>query len=375
MTAGSERLDSLDVFRGLSIAAMILVSTPGTWNAVYPQLDHALWHGWTLTDLVFPFLLFAMGAAVPFALGRRRAAARRVGTHIVRRALILFALGLVLNAIEAAPPLHLATFRIPGVLQRIAIVFLAVAWITEHGSLRVQIATVIAALAGYWAALTFIPVPGAGAGVLTPEGNLASYLDRLLLGRHLLNPAPGTRTPLFDPEGLLSTLPAIATAMGGVFAGDWLKERRQGHHSAWLFAAGLLAMAAGLAWGRTFPINKNLWTSSFALFSAGLAAQALALFHWTVDVRGWRRWSAPLAAVGRNPLAAYFLSVGVDSLLTRVTLASGSLKGLVYRGAFVPWLRPCCGAEAASLGYAIAYVALWSVILGEMSRRRIFLRI
>jgi predicted acyltransferase len=178
MTAGSERLDSLDVFRGLSIAAMILVSTPGTWNAVYAQLDHALWNGWTLTDLVFPFLLFAMGAAVPFALGRRRAAARRVGWHIVRRALILFALGLVLNAIETAPPLDLATFRIPGVLQRIAIVFLAVAWITEHGSLRVQIATVAAALAGYWAALTFIPVPGAGAGILTPEGNLASYLDR-----------------------------------------------------------------------------------------------------------------------------------------------------------------------------------------------------
>ena len=169
MSAGSERLDSLDVFRGLSIAAMILVSTPGSWSAVYTPLDHALWNGWTITDLVFPFLLFAMGAAVPFALARRRATAR-IGTHIVRRALILFAIGLVLNAIEAPTPLQWATFRIPGVLQRIAIVFLAVAWLTEHGSLRVQIAAVVAALAGYWAALTLIPVPGAGAGVLTPEG-------------------------------------------------------------------------------------------------------------------------------------------------------------------------------------------------------------
>ena len=375
----TSRLDSLDVFRGLAIAAMILVSTPGTWTAVYTPLDHALWNGWTLTDLVFPFLLFAMGAAVPFALARRRGTPRRVGTHIVRRALILFALGLLLNAIEATAPLHLATFRIPGVLQRIAIVFLAVAWLTEHGSLRAQIATAAAALVGYWAALTLIPVPGFGAGVLTPEGNLASFLDRALLGRHLLN-------RFSDPEGLLSTLPAIATALCGVFAGDWLKQRpafargfgaagRQPHHSAWLFGAGLLAMIAGLAWGRVFPINKNLWTSSFALFSAGLAAQALALFHWLVDVQGWRSWSRPLAAYGRNPLAAYFLSVGCDSLLTRVRLADGSLKGLIYRHAFAPWLRPCCGAEAASLGYAIAYVVLWGVILGELSRRRIFIRI
>jgi predicted acyltransferase len=164
--------------------------------------------------------------------------------------------------------------------------------------------------------------------------------------------------------------------MCGVFAGDWLKGRRQPHHSAGLFIAGLIAMAAGLVWGRVFPINKNLWTSSFALFSAGLAAQALALCHWVVDVRGWRAFSRPLAAFGRNPLAAYFLSVGFDSLLTRVSATGGgSLKGMVYRSAFVPSLRPCCGAEAASLGYAIAYVVLWAVILGEMYRRRIFLRI
>jgi len=366
--APPRRLDSLDVFRGLTIAAMILVSTPGTWSAVYTPLDHAAWHGWTLTDLVFPFLLFAMGAAVPFALARRRGTPHRVRRHIVRRALILFALGLVLNAIEI-PPLQWATFRIPGVLQRIALVYLAVAWLTEHASLRTQIAVAVSALLGYWAALALIPVPGAGAGVLTPTGNLASYIDRALLGRHLLDPR-------FDPEGLLSTLPALVTALSGVFAGDWLKETGQPHRAGWLWAAGFAAMLTGLAWDVVFPINKNLWTSSFALFSGGIAAQVLAAFYWLVDVQGWREWWRPLAVYGRNPLAAYFLSVGCDSLLTHWTVADGApLKSVLYRAAFASWLRPCCGGEAASLGYALAYVVLWGAILGEMYRRRIFIGI
>ena len=185
-------------------------------------------------------------------------------------------------------------------LQRIAIVFLAVAWLTERGSLRVQIATVVAALAGYWAAMTLVPVPGVGAGVLTPEGNLASFIDRALLGRHLL-------TRCSDPEGLLSTVPAIATAMCGVFAGDWLKERRQPHHSAVAVRRRACSRwLAGLAWGRVFPINKNLWTSSFALFSAGLAAQALALCHWIVDVRGWRALVAAARRLRPQPARGLF---------------------------------------------------------------------
>ena len=365
MSEASARLESLDVFRGLTIAAMILVSTPGSWNAVYPPLDHAAWHGWTPTDLVFPFLLFAMGAAVPFALARRRGRPRRVRVHVVRRAAILFLLGLVLNAIETPPPLHLDTFRIPGVLQRIAIVYAAVAFITERATWRAQAAVAAAALVGYWAALLFVPVPGVGAGVLTPAGNLASFVDRALLGRHLL-------TPLYDPEGLLSTVPAIATALCGVFAGVWLQEWAP-HRSMWLFVAGAAATAAGLLWGRLLPINKNLWTSSFAIFSAGLAAQTLALCHWCIETLRWRTWSRPFAAYGRNPLAAYFLSVGFDSILTRWSVGGGeSLKTVFYRAAFVPWLRP---AEAASLGYAVAYVIVWAIVVLEMSRRRLFIGI
>jgi predicted acyltransferase len=367
--APHQRLESLDVFRGLTIAMMILVSTPGTWNAVYTQLDHAAWDGWTLTDLVFPFLLFAMGAAVPFALERRRSTPHLVRRHVIRRAAILFALGLVLTAIETPPPMAWATFRIPGVLQRIAIVYLAVAWLTERVSLRLQIAIAVSALGGYWAAMMLVPVPGVGAGVLTPAGNLASYVDRAILGRHMLN-------PVWDPEGLLSTVPAVVTALSGVFAGDWLKAPRLRHRSAWLWAAGVAGMLAGLAWDRVFPLNKNLWTSSFALFSAGLAAQILALTHWLIDVKRWRGWSRAFAAFGRNPLAAYFLSVGADSVLTRWTVREGaSLKGVIYRATFVAWLRPSFSAEFASLGYAIAYVVLWGVILSEMHRRRIFIGI
>jgi predicted acyltransferase len=363
----TERLESLDVFRGITIAAMILVSTPGTWTAVYPPLDHALWNGWTPTDLVFPFLLFAMGAAVPFALARRRETSGRVHTHVIRRALILFALGLALNAIETAPPIHWTTFRIPGVLQRIAIVYASVAWLTGRTPTRTQVAAAATALLGYWAAMALVPVPGVGPGVLTPAGNLASFVDRRLLGRHLLQ-------PLSDPEGLLSTVPAIATALCGVFAGRWLTAQAADDRARWIWVAGAAATAVGLLWGRLFPINKNLWTSSFALLSAGLAAQALALCHWMIDVRGWRAWSSPFVAFGRNPLAGYSLSVGFDSVLTHWILRNGlSLKGYAYRGLFASPMARCCSAESASLAYAVLYVAVWTLVLTAMHRRRIYI--
>jgi predicted acyltransferase len=348
---------------------MILVSTPGTWDAVYRPLEHAEWHGWTPTDLVFPFLLFAMGAAVPFALERRRGSPRRVRRHIIRRAVLLFALGLLLNAVEAPPPLAWSTFRIPGVLQRIAIVYAVVAWLTERTSTRTQVIAAVGALLGYWAALMLIPVPGAGAGVLTESDNLAASVDRLVFGRHLAHPD-------WDPEGLLSTIPAVATALAGVFAGDWIKKTRRPHTTVDVWGAGLLLTGVGLVWDRVFPINKNLWTSSFALFSAGLAAQLLAVCHWLIDEKGWRKWSLPLVAFGRNALAAYFLSVALDSVLTRWSVPqNSSLKDAIFSLAFSSWAESCCGLQFASLMYALAYVALWAIVVSEMSRRRIFIAI
>jgi predicted acyltransferase len=228
----------------------------------------------------------------------------------------------------------------------------------------------VAALAGYWAVMALVPVPGAGRGVLTPEGNLASFIDRALLGSHLSD-------RLWDPEGVLSTIPAIATALCGVFAGDWLnRSAATPHRTAALFAAGLAAAGLGLAWDQVFPINKSLWTSSFALFSGGLAAAVLSMCHWVLDVRRWRGWEAPFMAFGRNPLAGYALSVGLDALLTHWTVASDtSLKSAVYQRVFAERLGPCCGADAASLAYALTYVVLWGVVLGVMYRRRVFIGI
>ena len=343
---------------------MILVSTPGTWETVYAPLDHATWHGWTPTDLIFPFLLFAMGAAVPVALARRRGVPRRVRHHVIRRGVVLFGIGLLLNAIELNRPFAWSTFPVLGVLQRIAIVYVAIAMLTERTSLRTQIIIAVTTLLGYWAAMRLIPVPGAGAGVLTPEGNLASFIDRWALRGHMWHPP-------WEAEGLLSVLPAIVTALCGVFAGDWLaRPDSDRHRSSGLWLAGAGATLAGLLWNSVFPINKNLWTSSFALFSAGMAAQALALCHWILDVHRWRGWATPCVAFGRNPLSAYVFSVVLDNILTRT-----NVKWAVYSRGFASWAVPCCGAEASALFYALAYVALFGVALWLMYRRRIFIGI
>jgi predicted acyltransferase len=370
-SSANRRLASLDVFRGLTIAAMILVSTPGTWDAVYWPLDHALWNGWTLADLVFPFFLFAMGAAVPVSLARRRHTPKHLWRHVFRRAAVLFAIGLALNAIDPSAHLTLTTFRIPGVLQRIALVYVAVAWLTERTSPRTQAIVAVVMLLGYWAAMMLIPVPGFGPGVLTPEGNLAAFVDRALLGQHLVH---GT----WDSEGLLSTIPAIVSALGGVMGGRWLMHTPRPHHdSVWLFFIGLVVVAIGLLWGRVFPINKNLWTSSFVLLSGGLATATLALCHWLLDVKGWQRWSLPFTALGRNALATYVLSLGVDNLLSRWDLIQRgvSIKWVVYWYSFGSRLANCCRVETASLVYAVVYTAIWTVLATLAYRRHLFIGI
>jgi predicted acyltransferase len=373
-TAG--RLVSLDVFRGLTIAGMILVNNPGTWSAVYRPLTHADWHGWTPTDLIFPFFLFAVGASIALALAPRleRGEPRgRLLARIATRSLVLFALGLFLAGF---PSFDLATIRIPGVLQRIAACYLAAALlflaVPRRRRVPAMSAVLTALLLGYWALMALVPVPGFGAGDLGKEGNLAAHIDRAVLGPHIWRAAK-----VYDPEGILSTLPAIATTLAGLLTGLWLRAARPpAVKASGMVAAGAGALLLGLAWGRWFPINKALWTSSYAVFTAGAALLVLAACFWLVEIKRWRRWATPFAVFGTNAIAAFVLSTFVARLLLLVKMPGSdgtavSLHGWIYARVFAPWAAPV----NASLLFAIAYLLIWLAAIGALYRRRIFIRV
>jgi predicted acyltransferase len=339
---------------------------------VYEPLRHADWHGWTPTDLIFPFFLFIVGVAIPFGLGRRLDADHgrgQVVMKVLRRALVIFLLGLVLHAISS---MDLATIRIPGVLQRIAVCYLvaAVVFLTFGWGAQLSIAAV--ALLAYWAALTLIPVPGFGAGDLGKEGNLAAWIDRSVLGAHIWRVGR-----VYDPEGILSTIPAIATTLFGVLTGQWLRGARvSGAMARRLLLAGVAGIVIGLVWGRWFPINKSLWTSSYVVFTAGAALLALAACYWLIEIKRSRWWTGPFRVLGVNALAVFFLSTLLAILLARISMqgADGrahSLQAIVFDALFAPWTSPA----AASLAWAAANVVLWLVILWPFSRRGVRLSV
>jgi predicted acyltransferase len=366
------RLLSLDVFRGATVAAMVLVNNPGSWAAVHAPLRHADWHGWTPTDLVFPFFLFIVGAAIPLALGPRLARGEPRSVllrRIVRRAALIFTLGLFLHAF---PGFDLTTIRIPGVLQRIAICYLLAAVLFAAAGWRIQAGVGVAVLLGYWAVLMLVPVPGFGAGDLSKEGNLAGFIDRAVLGPHIWRVSR-----VYDPEGLLSTIPALGTTLAGVLAGHWLRAAGDPRRAvAGLAAAGAAATAAGLVWGVWFPINKPLWTSSYALFTAGLALVALAACHWVIEVRGRRGWTPPFVAFGVNALALFFLSTLVARLLAVVKVAAGgervvTLQMVVFERVFAPLASPV----NASLAYAVATVLAWLAVMWVLYRKDVRLTV
>ena len=366
---GPGRMVSLDVFRGLTVAGMILVNNPGSWSAVYGPLRHAEWNGWTPTDLVFPFFLFIVGVSMTLSFERREAAGasrRDLFVQLLRRSAIIFALGLFLNGF---PFFDLARLRIPGVLQRIAVCYLAAGAIYLTVRLRGQIAAAVALLGGYWLLMTMVPVPGYGAGVLTTEGNLAAWIDDSLMRGHLYRPH-------WDPEGILSTLPAIATVLFGIFAGRWM--RRAPSASARIFGlvgAGIAGVAAGLVVDLWFPINKNLWSSSYTLFTAGLAAIFLAACYWIVDERRIIWWTKPFVIFGSNAIAVYVLA-GITSRLLglRISGAAGqpvTVKTMLFDRFFAPLASPI----NASLLWALFFVLVCLGAMAVLYRRKIFIKI
>ncbi len=364
VAGGPPRILSVDVLRGLTVAAMVLVNNPGSWAHVYGPLRHAEWHGATFTDTIFPFFLFIVGVAIPLALGPRQEAGRSgLALRVLRRATVIFALGLLLHAL---PWFHLATVRIPGVLQRIAVCYLAVAlvflWTDGVAGWRKQAGVAATLLVGYWLLMTHVAPPGGVAGDLSPAGNLAGYVDRLVLGPHIWQVAK-----VYDPEGLLSTLPAIATTLLGVLAGAWLRSGGQPARAAGgLALAGLAGLALGAAWGLVFPLNKSLWTSSYALFMSGLAALTLAACHFIVEARGWRGWTGPFVVLGLTALPLFFLSslMARCLYLLRVGPERVRLQAWLFGRLFAPWLPPL----DASLAYALLYVLLWWVLMWALHR-------
>jgi predicted acyltransferase len=363
------RLASLDAFRGLTIAGMILVNNPGSWQFVYPPLRHAEWHGWTPTDLVFPFFVFIVGVSISLALSRKKDEGVRNGDlylKIFKRGVLLFALGMLLRLI---PHFDFAGIRIPGVLQRIALCYLFAALLYLHTGVKSRLGIALLVLAGYWAVMKLVPVPGFDAGVLDYNGNLAGYVDLKLLSGHLYEPT-------FDPEGLLSTFPAVATVILGTLAGDWLRTKRSpSTKTLGLLAGGAALTALGLLLHPYFPINKKLWTSTFVLFTAGAALLLLAVFHFLIDWLEWKRWATPFFIFGTNAIAAYAGSILMVKLLALVKVSAGGeqipLLVWVYERLFVPW----AGNLNGSLAYAVGYVLLWLALMTPLYWKKIFIRI
>jgi predicted acyltransferase len=372
LTKTNHRLVSLDVFRGVTIAGMVLVNNPGTWSNIYWPLEHAEWHGWTPTDLIFPFFLFIVGVAIPLAFGRRMESGgskRDLYLKIIKRTLIIFALGMFLAGF---PFFQLSTIRIPGVLQRIAVCYLFASIIFLTTRVRTQAIITIALLIIYWLLMTRLHVPGFANGDLSKEGSVASFVDRTVFGPHIWK-----QGKVYDPEGILSTIPAVATTLFGVLTGQWLRtERSQYEKVTGLFVAGACCIVIGWCWNPFFPINKSLWTSSYVFFTGGLALEFLALGYWLIDIRKYQRWPTPFVVFGVNAIVLFVGTGLMARLMGLIKVPRGdgtqtSLQEWIFRSLFLSWASPI----NASLAYAIVFILFWLGLMWILYSRKIFIKI
>ena len=370
----SNRLVSVDVLRGITIAFMILVNNGARHS--YHALQHSEWNGWTPTDLVFPTFLFLVGMTIVFSSQsrlNRGATKTSLLAHNIRRACILFLLGLVVNGFPYFP---LGTLRIYGVLQRIAICFLIVSilyLIDQRPASKIVI--VVAALVGYWVLIRWVPVPGYGMPgrdipLFDQTRNLAAYLDRHIFPGRLYR-------KVRDPEGLLSDLPAVGTTLLGMLTAMWLRSKNSPSRKAWgMLAAGIFGILLGQFWGHWFPINKNLWTSSYVLFAAGFSLVGLAICYWAVEIRNWKTgWTYVWLVFGMNAITAYVFSELFASTLSAIHVHSGtttvSLKWYYFSHCFAEIPSP----HLASLAYSLSIVAICFVPVLVLYRKKIFLKV
>ncbi len=360
------------MFRGITIAGMVLVNNPGTWEHIHWPLEHAEWHGWTPTDLVFPFFLFIVGVAITFAFGSRVESGRSkrdLYFKIIKRTLIIFGLGLLLNAF---PYFNLSELRIPGVLQRIAVCYFFASIIFLNTKVRTQVVIAISLLVIYRLLTALVPAPGFAAGDLSKEGSIASFVDRIVFGKHVW-----AQAKVYDPEGLLSTIPALATTLIGVLTGHWLRTKKSAHEKvAGMFVAGMACVVLGWAWNPFFPINKALWTSSYVLFTGGLALQFLAFCYWLIDIKGYRLWAKPFEILGMNAIVLYVGSGLMAELLGLINVSGAdgtkmALQTWIYQNLFASWASPV----NASLAFAIAFVLVWLGLMWILYRRKIFIKV
>jgi predicted acyltransferase len=362
------RLASLDIFRGATIASMTLVNNPGDWSHLYPPLEHAAWHGWTLTDTVFPFFLWIVGLSMTLSTAKRLergANNRQLLRHALRRALALFALGIGMGLVWNW---NFSTLRLPGVLQRIAVCYFIATVILLWTRWRGQVLWLAGLLTVYWMAMTLIPVPGYGPGRLDLKvGNFAQWIDSLVLSGHMWS-----QTKPWDPEGLFSTLPAIGTCLAGVLAGHLLRSRLTPEQkTAWYCVGGALVMGAAEVLSIWMPINKNLWTPTFTLFMGGLASLCFGCWYWLADVQGWAGWFQPLRIFGLNAIAVFVASGEVAIACERLHVGRLSLGQWFFQTVCAPAGNPYIASEL----FALAHVALMLAIAWTMYRRGWFLKL
>lgn len=369
----SERLVSLDAFRGATIAAMILVNNAGSFDTAYAPLLHVPWHGWTFTDCIMPSFLWIVGVAMTFSFAKRMERGDAKGAlllHSAKRGAIIFGLGLFLYLF---PEFDFAHMRIPGVLQRIGVCYFLAAAIFLYSSWRGVLGWAIGCLAAYWMMLTLLPVPGYGAGVLTPMGNFAGYVDRLFLQGHMWTAAND-----WDPEGILSTIPSVSTMLFGVLAGYFLRRGGESRETktGWLFLSGAGLFSMGLFLDHLMPINKMIWTVSFAVLMAGVSTTAFACFYWLIDVQGYRKWVKPAVVFGMNSIAIYMLASLMEGAFIEfriIPIAGEWVSPHRFMESYV--LGQLLNPYNVSLVYSMLMVLIAYVVALAMYRKKWFLRV